>query len=134
LFFFVFSASALTETTTRPGTINIKIPPGRRHDLSLSINRTNIDNYSARNINNDSDWSEMFGAVSIPAPPNQQENIPPNSQINPNDKTINENTDDAMLIDTIQYQLPSTENIAQHRQHCFQDPTTKTVRTGFYFY
>jgi hypothetical protein len=76
----------------------------------------------------------MFGAVSIPAPPNQQENIPPNSQINPNDKTINENTDDAMLIDTIQYQLPSTENIAQHRQHCFQDPTTKTVRTGFYFY
>jgi len=50
----LFSLSASTETTTRPGTINIKIPPGRRHDLSLNINRTNIENYSARNINNDS--------------------------------------------------------------------------------
>ena len=43
-----------TETKEKPGAINIKIPPGRRHDLSLNINRTNIENYSARNINNDS--------------------------------------------------------------------------------
>jgi len=109
------------------------MPPGRRHDLSLSINRTNIENYSARNINNDSEWSEMFGAVSMPVP-TQQENISPNLIINSNDKTINENNDEVMLIDTPQYQLPSTENIAQHRQHCFYEPTLKTLRTGFVFF
>ena len=52
--------SATTETTTRPGTINIKSPPGRKHDLSLSINRTNIENYSARNINNDTVSSDYL--------------------------------------------------------------------------
>ncbi|CAF0798186.1 unnamed protein product [Adineta steineri] len=120
------STSVTTELKERPGTINIKIPPGRRHDLSLNINRTNIDNYSARNLNNDSsDWSEMFGAVTMQVS-NQQENIPPNS----NDKTINENTDETMVVDTLQYQLPSTENITQHRQHCFVESTTKTIRTG----
>ncbi|UJR33847.1 hypothetical protein I4U23_021270 [Adineta vaga] len=119
-------ASASTEAVTRPGTIHINIPPGRRHDLSLNINRTNMENYPARNLNNDSsDWSEMFGAVTMQAP-NQQENIPPNS----NDKTIQENTDEAMLVDTVQYQLPSTENITQHRQHYFIEPTTKILRTG----
>src|SRR5689334_22638075 len=102
---FLFSISASTETTTRPGTINIKIPPGRRYDLSLNINRPNIENYSTKNINNDNDWSEMFGAVTMQVP-NQQENIPPNLIINPNDKTINEHNEEVMLIDTIQYQLP----------------------------
>ena len=65
----------------------------------------------------------MFGAVTMQ---NQQENIPPNL----NDKTINENTDDAMLIDTVQYQLPSTENITQHRQYFFPDTSSKIARPG----
>ncbi|CAF3717218.1 unnamed protein product [Rotaria sordida] len=122
--------SASTETTTRPGTVYIKTPPGRRLDLSLNINRTNNENYSTRNINNDaSDWSEMFGAVTMQIG-NQEENIPTNLTINPNDKTINENNDEAMLIDTIQYQLPSTENITQHRPHVFLEPSSKTIRTG----
>lgn len=63
--------------------------------------------------------------------PNQQENIPPNLTLNPNDKTINENNDEAMLIDTLQYQLPSTENITQHRQQYFLESASRTLRTGF---
>ncbi|CAF3347839.1 unnamed protein product [Rotaria sp. Silwood1] len=122
--------SASTETTTRPGTVNIKTPPGRRLDLSLNINRTNNENYSTRNINNDaSDWSEMFGAVTMQIA-NQEENIPTNLTINSNDKTVNENNDEAMLIDTMQYQLPSTENITQHRPHVFLEPASKIIRTG----
>jgi len=74
----------------------------------------------------------MFGAITMPVP-NQQENLPTNLIINQNDKTINENNDDVMLVDTIPYQLPSTENIAQHRQHCFHEPSTKTLRTGLFF-
>ena len=109
------------------------MPPGRRHDLSLSINRTNIEHYSSRNINHDSDWSELFGAVPMQISNQQQENIPPNSIQNINDKTINENTDEAMIIDTIPYQLPSTENISQHLQHCYQEQTTKIIRTGLGF-
>ncbi len=75
----------------------------------------------------------MFGAVTMQVP-NQQENIPPNLTLNPNDKTINENTDETMLIDTTQYQLPSTENITQHRQHYFLEATSKIIRTGFLFF
>ncbi|CAF4213118.1 unnamed protein product, partial [Rotaria sp. Silwood2] len=124
------NSSASTETTARPGTVYIKTPPGRRLDLSLNINRTNNENYSTRNINNDaSDWSEMFGAVTMQIA-NQEDNIPTSLTINPNDKTINENNDEAMLIDTMQYQLPSTENITQHRPHVFLEPSSKIIRTG----
>ena len=64
--------------------------------------------------------------------PNQQENIPPNLTLNPNDKTINESNDETMIIDTQQYQLPSTENITQHRQQYFLEPASKTLRTGLF--
>jgi ligand-binding SRPBCC domain-containing protein len=74
----------------------------------------------------------MFGAVTMSIP-NQQENIPPNLVLNPNDKTINENNEETMVIDTVQYQLPSTENIAQHRHQYFIDQTTKAKRTGAFF-
>jgi hypothetical protein len=74
----------------------------------------------------------MFGAVTIQVP-SQQENIPPNLTTNPNDKTLNENNDEAMVIETIQYQLPSTENITQHRHKIFPEATSKTPRTGFSF-
>ena len=73
----------------------------------------------------------MFGAVTMQVP-NQQENIPPNLTLNPNDKTINENNDETILMDTVQYQLPSTENITQHREYSFPDAASKTKRTGFY--
>lgn len=61
--------------------------------------------------------------------PNQQENIPPTS----NDKIVQENTDETMLVDTVQYQLPSTENITQHRQQYFVEPMAKALRTGWTF-
>jgi hypothetical protein len=75
----------------------------------------------------------MFGAGTMQIPANQQENIPPNLTTNLNDRTINENNDDAMLIDTVQYQLPSTENITQHRQYFFPEATSKIARPGFCF-
>jgi phosphoinositide-3-kinase regulatory subunit 4 len=121
--------SATTETTTRPGIINIKIPPGRRYDLISSLNRNNNDNYSTRNLPNDSDWSEMFGTVPMQVP-NQQENIPPNSISNPNDRTINENPEETTPMETVQYQLPSTENIAQHRHRYFHESSSNAIRTG----
>jgi hypothetical protein len=71
----------------------------------------------------------MFGAVSMQVP-NQQENIPPNLVLNPNDKTINENTDETTPMDTVQYQLPSTENIVQHRHHYFHESSSNALRTG----
>lgn len=50
---FGFSNGASTETTSRPGTINIKMPLGRQYDLSLNTNRAALDNYVPRNVNND---------------------------------------------------------------------------------
>ena len=54
----------------------------------------------------------MFGASTIPVP-NQQEIIPTNPI------TTDDNHDEP-IPDTIQYQLPSTENISQHRQHLIE--------------
>lgn len=84
-----------------------------------------MDNYSARNLTNDSDWSEMFGNSQMQVS-TEQENIPP--IVNPNDRTINENSEDTIPMDTVQYQLPSTENIAQHCY--FQEMNAKSFRTG----
>ena len=124
-----FSNSASTEATTRPGTINIKVPPGRRHDLVTGLNRTSIDNYLTRNLPNDNDWSEMFGDVRMQTSA-EQENIPPITIANPNDRTINENTEENTPMDTVQYQLPSAENIDQHQHICLQESNSKTVRTS----
>lgn len=123
----LFSISASTETTTRPGTVNIRAPPGQRHDLVSSLNRTNIDNYSARNPASDNGWSDMFGDVQT-AGSTEQENIPPNFTLHRNDRTANENTEETVPMDTVQYQLPSTENIAQHRY--FREQNSKVDRTG----
>ena len=68
----------------------------------------------------------MFGAVPMQNPI-QQENLPPNS----NEKTINDNQEETVIMDTIPYQLPSTENIAQHREHYFpESSSSKSIRTG----
>ncbi|CAF3736045.1 unnamed protein product [Rotaria magnacalcarata] len=122
--------SASTESTTRPGTVNIKVLPVQRPDSNLNINRNGSENFSARNINNESsDWSEMFGGVTMQIS-NQVENLPSNLTVSSNDKTTNENNDENMLVDTAQYQLPSTENITQHRAVLIRDPASKITRTG----
>lgn len=126
---FIFSSTASTETTTRPGTINIKVPPGRRHDLVTGLNRTTLDNYATRSLSNDNDWSEMFGAVPMQTS-TEQENIPPITIANPNDRTIHENSEDNTPIDPVQYQLPSAENIDQHRHICLPESNSKIVRTS----
>lgn len=70
----------------------------------------------------------MFGAGPM-QPSSEQENILPITIANPNDRTIQENNDETTPMETVQYQLPSIENIDQHRHMCFQDLNSKTVRT-----
>ena len=71
----------------------------------------------------------MFGTVPMQFQ-NQQENIPPSSSLNANDRTINENSEETAPMETVQYQLPSTENITQHRHRYFHESSSNAVRTG----
>lgn len=75
----------------------------------------------------------MFGGVPMQIS-NQEENVQSNLTSNSNEKILSENNDENMLIDTTQFQLPSTENIAQHRTVYTRDPTSKAIRTGIDFY
>ena len=70
----------------------------------------------------------MYGAAPMQSSA-EQENIPPITIANPNDRTIHENSDETTPMDTVQYQLPSKENIDQHEHICFQDANAKIVRT-----
>lgn len=71
----------------------------------------------------------MFGAVPMHMT-NQEGNTSSKTITNTNEKLTNETNPEAMLMDTMQYQLPSTENIAQHRPYLFFDATSKIARTG----
>jgi hypothetical protein len=72
----------------------------------------------------------MFGTVPMQVQ-NQQENIPPNSSFNANDRTTNENPEETTPMETVQFQLPSTENIAQHRHRYFHESSSNSIRTGW---
>jgi hypothetical protein len=71
----------------------------------------------------------MFGAITIPVP-TQQESIPPNATPTADDNLPNESSEDPLPMETLQYQLPLTQSIPQHRQHLIFDPVSKSSRTG----
>ncbi|CAF0744588.1 unnamed protein product [Didymodactylos carnosus] len=147
------SVSVSTEETKRPGTILIKLPPAKRHELGLGSNRTNFNNnlnaYSMRNNNDDSsDWCEMFGAQS-----QQSENAlvnsttttdakqsPPKqdlSQINETQQELNEQVVDQNILRTIPavqqqqqiYRARSfNESKVKLRLHCITEKNNLLLR------
>ena len=72
----------------------------------------------------------MFGGITTSFP-NQQENIPANLSTSSDDDVPNGNYNEAILLDTMQYPLPSTESITQHQQYSFREATSENMRSGF---
>jgi len=121
------NSSVTTETTSRPGMINIKVPPGQSFDLSIRINQTNsISNNLDQNFVYNSEWLEMYGP-SVRDGNTRQETLPLRTR---NENIPNEQHDETSMMDTISYPSPSNENITQHREIRHRDSPLDNKRTG----
>lgn len=120
------NSSLTTETTSRPGTINIKIPPGQRYDLSIRVNQNNLNNNLDQNFVYNSEWLEMYGPT-VRDTNVQQESLPLKTK---NENIPNEFHDESLTMDTYSYPSPSNENITQHRVIHHRDSSIENKRTG----